>query len=65
VHEHIRVTTIDLNEAEARPTSPSIRTWAERALDHDIVHIRVRPSCLRYSDYRPGSFTVEETTLRH
>jgi general stress protein 26 len=35
----------------------------ERALDHDIVHVRVRPSWLRYSDYRPGSFTVEETTL--
>ena len=37
----------------------------ERALDHDIVHVRVRPSWLRYSDYRPGSFTVEETTLKH
>ena len=30
----------------------------ERAHDPDIVHVRVRPSWLRYSDYRPGSFTV-------
>jgi hypothetical protein len=37
----------------------------ERALDHDIVHVRVRRSWLRYSDYRPRSFTVEETTLEH
>jgi Pyridoxamine 5'-phosphate oxidase len=37
---------------------------AERALDHDIVHVRVRPSWLRYSDYRPGFFTVEETSLQ-
>ena len=37
----------------------------ERAHDHDIVHVRVRPSWLRYSDYRRGSFTVEETTLGH
>lgn len=35
----------------------------ERAHDPDIVHVRVRPSWLRYSDYRPGSFSVEETTL--
>jgi hypothetical protein len=35
----------------------------ERAHDHDIVHIRVCPRWLRYSDYRPGSVTVEETTL--
>ena len=35
----------------------------ERARDQDIVHVRVRPSWLRYSDYRPGSATVEETTL--
>src|SRR5215218_868845 len=35
----------------------------ERAHDHDIVHVRVRPSWLRYSDYRLGSFTVEEITL--
>jgi hypothetical protein len=34
-----------------------------RAHDHDIVHIRVRPSWLRYGDYRLGSFTVEETTV--
>jgi GrpB-like predicted nucleotidyltransferase (UPF0157 family) len=32
----------------------------ERAHDHDIVHVRVRPSWLRYSDYRPGAATVEE-----
>lgn len=37
----------------------------ERAHDPDIVHVRVRPSWLRYSDYRRGSFTVEETTLGH
>jgi general stress protein 26 len=35
----------------------------ERAHDPDIVHVRVRPNWLRYSDYRPGSFTVEETTV--
>jgi hypothetical protein len=35
----------------------------ERARDHDIVHVRIRPSWLRYSDYRPQSFIVEETTL--
>ena len=35
----------------------------ERARDQDIVHVRVRPSWLRYGDYRPGSATVEETTL--
>jgi len=37
----------------------------ERVHDHDIVHVRVCPSWLRYSDYRPGSFTIEETTLGH
>jgi uncharacterized pyridoxamine 5'-phosphate oxidase family protein len=37
----------------------------DRAHDHDIVHVRVRPSWLRYSDYRPGSFAVEETTVGH
>jgi len=37
----------------------------ERALEPDIVHVRVRPSWLQYSDYRPGSFTVEETTLEN
>jgi hypothetical protein len=31
---------------------------------HDIAHVRVRPCWLRYSDYRPWSFTVAETTLR-
>jgi PPOX class probable F420-dependent enzyme len=35
----------------------------ERTRDHDIVHVRVRPNWLRYSDYRPGSFVVEETTM--
>ncbi len=35
----------------------------ERALDHDIVPVRVRPRWLRDSDYRLASFTVEETTL--
>jgi hypothetical protein len=35
-----------------------------RAHDHDIVHVRVRPCWLRYSDYRPWSFTVAETTSR-
>ena len=35
----------------------------KRAHDQDIVHVRVRPSWLRYSDYRPGSFTIDETTL--
>jgi hypothetical protein len=29
---------------------------------HDIMHVRVRPCWPRYSDYRPGSFTVAETT---
>jgi Pyridoxamine 5'-phosphate oxidase len=35
----------------------------EHAHDDDIVHVRVRPSWPRYSDYRPGSVAVEETTL--
>ena len=35
----------------------------ERVCDHDILHVRVRQSWLRYSGYRPGSFTVEETIL--
>jgi hypothetical protein len=38
---------------------------AERAHDPEIVHVRVRPSWLRYSDYRPGFFTIEETNLGH
>ena len=29
----------------------------------DIRHVRVRPGWLRYSDYRPDSFTVEEFEL--
>jgi hypothetical protein len=37
----------------------------ERVDDSEIVHVRVRPSWLRYSDYRPGFFTVEETTVGH
>jgi hypothetical protein len=37
----------------------------ERAHDPEIVYVRVRPSWLRYSDYRPGFFTVEETTVGH
>jgi hypothetical protein len=28
-----------------------------------IVHVRVRPCWLRYSDYRPGSVIVEESTV--
>ena len=36
---------------------------AERAHDPDIVHVRVRPNWLRYSDYRLGSFAVDETTV--
>jgi hypothetical protein len=28
-----------------------------------IVHVRVRSRWLRYSDYRPGSVIVEETTI--
>lgn len=35
----------------------------ERARDPDVVHVRVRPRWLRYSDYRPDSFVVEETRL--
>jgi len=35
----------------------------KRAHDQDIVHVRVRPYWLRYSDYRSGSFTIDETTL--
>jgi general stress protein 26 len=38
---------------------------AGRASDPEIVHVRVRPSWLRYSDYRPGFFTIEETSLGH
>ena len=33
----------------------------ERASDPDIVHVRVRPGWLRYCDYRPHSFQVQET----
>ena len=36
---------------------------AARAHHPDIVHVRVRPNWLRYSDYRPGSLAVDETTL--
>lgn len=35
----------------------------QRAEDPDIVHIRVRLAWLRYSDYRPGSFGIDETPL--
>jgi PPOX class probable F420-dependent enzyme len=35
----------------------------ERATDPDIVHFRVRLTWLRYSDYRPDSFTIEETSV--
>jgi general stress protein 26 len=35
----------------------------ERAHEPDIVHVRVRPNWLRYSDYRTESVVVEETTL--
>ncbi len=33
----------------------------QRAADPDIAHVRIRPSWLRYSDYRPDTFEVEET----
>jgi PPOX class probable F420-dependent enzyme len=35
----------------------------ERAKDPDIVHFRVRLTWLRYSDYRSGSFTIEESPI--
>jgi PPOX class probable F420-dependent enzyme len=35
----------------------------QRATDPDVVHFRVRLSWLRYSDYRPDSFTIEENSL--
>jgi PPOX class probable F420-dependent enzyme len=35
----------------------------ERAKDPDIVHFRVRLTWLRYSDYRPYSFTIEENRV--
>jgi len=35
----------------------------ERAKDPDIVHFRVRLTWLRYSDYRPDSFTIEENRV--
>ena len=35
----------------------------QRATDPDIVHFRVRLTWLRYSDYRPDSFAIEESTV--
>jgi pyridoxine/pyridoxamine 5'-phosphate oxidase len=35
----------------------------QRSASPDIRHVRVRPGWLRYSDYRPGSFTIEEFGL--
>jgi pyridoxine/pyridoxamine 5'-phosphate oxidase len=35
----------------------------QRAASPDIKHVRVRPRWLRYSDYRPDSFTIEELEL--
>jgi PPOX class probable F420-dependent enzyme len=34
-----------------------------RAQDPDIAHVRIRPSWIRRSDYRPESFGVFETNL--
>ena len=34
-----------------------------RAASPDIRHVRVRPGWVRYSDYRPDSFTIEEFEL--
>lgn len=34
----------------------------QRAASPDITHVRVRPRWMRYSDYRPDSFTAEVTT---
>jgi PPOX class probable F420-dependent enzyme len=35
----------------------------ERAQDPQIVHVRIRPTWLRFSDFRPDTFGVEEITL--
>ena len=35
----------------------------ERTHDPDIVPVRVRPNCLRYSDYQTVPVVVDETTL--
>jgi PPOX class probable F420-dependent enzyme len=35
----------------------------DRAADPDIVHFRVRLAWLRYGDYRPDSFTIEESPV--
>ena len=35
----------------------------QRAASPDIMHVRVRPRWLRYSDYRPDSFTIDELEL--
>jgi general stress protein 26 len=35
----------------------------QRATSPDIVHFRVRLTWLRYSDYRPDSFTIEESPI--
>ena len=35
----------------------------QRATDPDIVHFRVRLTWLRYSDYRPDSIAIEESTI--
>ena len=33
----------------------------ERAEDPDIAHVRIRPSWIRHSDYRPDHFSIRET----
>ncbi|MCX5246284.1 TIGR03618 family F420-dependent PPOX class oxidoreductase [Streptomyces sp. NBC_00201] len=40
-----------------------IPTGPERAAWPDIVYVRVRPDWGRHSDYRPGSFGVQEIPL--
>lgn len=37
----------------------------ERAMDEQIVHVRIRPFWSRYSDFRPGSFSIAETDWTH
>jgi hypothetical protein len=35
----------------------------QRAEDPDIIHVRIRPRWVHQSDYRPGSFAIQETRL--
>jgi uncharacterized pyridoxamine 5'-phosphate oxidase family protein len=57
---------LPLGEDLARCQSTSFAQYPDgrqRAASPDIRHVRVRPGWLRYSDYRPDSFTIEDFEL--